>query len=79
MVKKVDKDAISIKTLVKTEIIIEKNEIRTVQILWQKHCSSYIQKICEFAKDKITSEMGYKKITSLINEELKKDKILDIN
>ena len=62
----------------------KKTDIKTCQTKRKKLKPEYIKKICKLAADKTTSEMSSRKITHLINEELKnvkdnsKNKILSI-
>lgn len=51
----------------------KKTEIKTEQKRKKKLDKKYIDKIFELAKDKPTSEMGSKRIASIINAELEKD------
>ena len=57
----------------------KRNEIKTIQTRRKKLDASFIQKICELAENKTTSEMSSRKIASIINEDLKTNNILDIN
>ena len=53
------------------------HEIETIQKRRKKLPQTYIKEICKMARDKTTSEMGSKKIANLINETLKKKRIMD--
>ena len=94
MVKKINKDAVMIKRLLKQGLSQKKisqllgikkqkvsywanHEIETIQKRRKKLPQSYIKDICKMAKGKTTSEMGSKKIANLINETLRKNKVLD--
>jgi len=57
----------------------KRNEIKTIQTRRKKLDASFIQKICELAENKTTSEMSSRKIASIINEDLKTNNILDKN
>ena len=50
-----------------------KVEIKTEQNRKKKLDKKYIDKICELAKDKLTSEMSSKRIASIINSDLERD------
>ena len=54
-----------------------KHEIKVTQSRRKKLLRTYISKICRMAKDKTTSDMGSKKISYLINEQLQRNKVLD--
>ena len=86
MVKKINQDAVPIKSLLskgyKQADIVKilkvskqkvhywvKNPVRTEQKRRKKLNVQYIQKIYTLAKDKSTSEMGSKRIASIINKE----------
>ena len=47
-------------------------KIKYIQTRRKKLQPEYINKICQLAADKTTSEMSSRKITNIINEELKK-------
>ena len=57
----------------------KRHEIKTIQTRRKKLDASFIQKICELAENKTTSEMSSRKIASIINEDLKTNNILDKN
>ena len=54
-----------------------KHEIQFTQSRRKKLPKTYISKICRMAKDKTTSDMGSKKISYLLNEQLQRNKALD--
>ena len=53
-----------------------KTEIRSFQHRRKKLDDSYINKICELAKDKTTSQVSSRKIANLINEEFQNANIM---
>ena len=51
--------------------------MKTVQYRKRKLPKEYIDKIIRLAEDKLTSDMGSRKIACIINEDLKNNHIID--